>query len=96
MKKIFKKKNISIIKIVKLSLDFDFFKCCTYKYHYSYHKAYPYVWCIFCFHKIVSELCPNTCLNGGQCIAENQCSCPGNYNGHRCENLSTTYIVAQR
>ncbi|XP_061171667.1 uncharacterized protein LOC133181143 [Saccostrea echinata] len=32
-------------------------------------------------------LCPNTCLNGGQCIAENQCACPTNYNGARCENL---------
>ena len=35
----------------------------------------------------IVELCPNTCLNGGQCFAENQCMCSSSYTGNRCENL---------
>ncbi|XP_078312429.1 uncharacterized protein LOC144619050 [Crassostrea virginica] len=34
-----------------------------------------------------NELCPNSCLNGGQCLAENKCICSSSYTGNRCENL---------
>ena len=35
----------------------------------------------------IVELCPNSCLNGGQCFAENKCMCSSSYTGDRCENL---------
>lgn len=38
--------------------------------------------------KFIPELCPDSCLNGGKCIAENQCLCPSNFHGNKCEDAS--------
>lgn len=32
-----------------------------------------------------SASCTPACLNGGKCIATNQCQCPFGFTGHRCQ-----------
>ncbi|KAJ6221167.1 hypothetical protein RDWZM_006979 [Blomia tropicalis] len=35
--------------------------------------------------QICKPVCKHSCLNGGQCVAPNTCSCRKGYYGHRCE-----------